>query len=89
MAAKYLVFFDITSNMYLQDDLGCAKFEQEINGPAVLTAGLLRCIITLLLFSEECGFSMFLLTNRFFGIRGMGECYAEKMVCKSYFLHTI
>ena len=46
----------------------------------------MRCIITLLLFSEECGFSMFLLTNRFFGIRGMGECYAEKMVCKSYFL---
>ena len=65
MAAKYLVFFDITSNMYRQDDFGCAKLEQEINGPAVLTAGLLRCIITLLLFSEECGFSMFLLTNRF------------------------
>ena len=83
MAAKYLVFFDITSNMYRQDDFGCAKLEQEINGPAVLTAGLLRCIITLLLFSEECGFSMFLLTNRFW------ECYAEKMVCKSYFLHTI
>ena len=51
MAAKYLVFFDITSNMYRQDDFGCAKLEQEINGPAVLTAGLLRCIITLLLFS--------------------------------------
>ena len=74
--------------MYRQDDFGCAKFEQEINGPAVLTAGLLRCIITLLLFFGECGFSMFLLTNRIL-IYEMGESYAEKMVCKSYFLHTI
>ena len=71
--------------MYRQDDFGCAKFEQEINGPAVLTAGLLRCIITLLLFFEECGFSMFLLTNRFLEFMKWGKVMLKKWYAKVIF----
>ena len=71
--------------MYRQDDFGCAKLEQEINGPAVLTAGLLRCIITLLLFSEECGFSMFLLTNRFLEFVEWGNVMLKKWYAKVIF----
>ena len=38
----------------------------------------MRCIITLLLFSEECGFSMFLLTNRFLEFVEWGNVMLKK-----------